>query len=462
LQIPKESNMKILRTTNVLAGLMALTLLTAAPAATAQTNAELLKRVQQLEEQVRMLLDAKQVASINSAQVTTTPVAITEKRKPTEKPPGLGFEVGSTWVGYGGYIKLDAIFSEYSGGDSAISHLGEDFLVASTIPVGGESSGLKFHASAKASRFYFTTFTPTKAGHINTRFEMDYFGSVQGNEVISNSYASRLRHAYVNWRIDDVNAVLGGQSWSTFQNTAVLPDTLDFIGTVGTIFNRQAQLRYTRAFEKGNAQFSMENPSSTLYSGVDIMGGAFDDNSIPDLIARYNGSRGSFSYSLAGIFREIAIHTDEMDESRFGGAISFASKYKFGNDDIRIMLSGGNALGRYLGVGAFRDAQIELDKTISLIPQYGGFIAYRHPWSAKLRSSIVASAIAADNPGSADVTTPRAYQSLHVNLIYEPLPKLSFGGEYIWARRQDEGIHGTMPDDEGSLNRFQASLKYNF
>jgi len=454
--------MKIFRTVNVLAGLMALALLTVAPAANAQTNAELLKRVQQLEDQVRMLLDDRQIESVNNTAGKTAPLVATEESKPAEKPSGLGFAAGNTWVGYGGYIKLDAIFSDYSGGDNATSHIGEDFLVASTIPVGGENGGLKFHASAKASRFYFTTFTPTEDGHINTRFEMDYFGSIQGNEVISNSYASRLRHAYVNWQIDDVNAVLGGQSWSTFQNTAVLPDTLDFIGTVGTIFNRQAQIRYTRKFETGNAQFSMENPSSTFYSGGDITGGAFNDNAIPDLVARYNGSSGGFNYSLAAIFREITIHTDELDESGYGGAISFAGKYEFGGDDIRIMLNAGNALGRYLGVGAFRDAQIEVDKTISLIPQYGGFIAYRHPWNAKLRSSVVASAIVADNPDSADITTPRAYQSLHVNLIYEPLPRLSFGGEYIWARRQDEGVHGIRPDDEGNLNRVQASLKYKF
>jgi len=385
-----------------------------------------------------------------------------QNSKPDSRPAGLGFEVGSTWVGYGGYIKLDGIFSKYSGGESATSHIGEDFLVASTIPVGGESSHFKFHASAKASRFYLTTFIATPAGHINTRFEMDYFGSVQGTEVISNSYASRLRHAFVNWQIDDVNAVLGGQSWSTFQNTVVLPDTLDFIGTVGTIFNRQAQLRYTHKFEQGNAQFSIENPSSTFYSYGDVTGGDFDDNSMPDMVARYNGRSGNFSYSLAAILRNIAIHTDELDESEYGGAISIAGKYVLGRDDIRFMFSAGNALGRYLGVGAFRDAQIEMDNSISLISQYGGFIAYRHPWNARLRSSIVASAIAADNPGSAAANTPEAYQSLHVNLIYEPLPKLSFGGEYIWARRQDEAPHGLELDDEGSLNRLQLSMKYIF
>jgi hypothetical protein len=206
----------------------------------------------------------------------------------------------------------------------------------------------------------------------------------------------------------------------------------------------------------------MENPASTFYSGGGVTGGAFDDSSIPDLVARYNGNAGNFSYSVAAILREIAIHTDELDESELGGAISFAGKYKLGKDDIRFMFSAGNALGRYLGVGAFQDAQIEMDRTISLIPQFGGFFAYRHPWSPKLRSSIVASAIAADNPESAADTTPTAYQSLHLNLIYEPLPRLSFGGEYIWARRQDEGVHGSELDDEGSLNRVQASMTYTF
>ena len=50
--------MKISGAMHVLAGVMTLALLTIAPAASAQTNEELLKRVQQLEEQVRLLLDA--------------------------------------------------------------------------------------------------------------------------------------------------------------------------------------------------------------------------------------------------------------------------------------------------------------------------------------------------------------------------------------------------------------------
>ena len=450
------------RSVIVVAHFMIVVLFLGVPLANAQTNEELLKRVQQLEEQVRMLLAASPEAfAVEEKAVPTRPVN-TATKKVSEIPKGLGFDVGTTRVGYGGYVKLDMIFSGYSGGNGATSSIGEDFLVASTIPVGGERSGTRFNASAKASRFYLTTFTPTKTGHVNTRFEMDYFGSVQGNEVVSNSYASRLRHAYVNWQIDDNNAVLGGQSWTTFQNAGVLPDTLDFIGTVGTIFNRQAQIRYTRKLSAGNVQISVENPSTILYSGGGITGGVFDDNSIPNFIVRFNGKAGDFDYSVAAISREIAYKSEGLDETEFGGAVSLAGKYRFGNDDIRFMASAGSVLGRYLGVCAFRDGQIGVDGKIELIPQYGGFIAYRHPWNTKLRSSIVASAIAANNPDGVAATTPKAYQSLHLNLIYEPIPKLSFGGEYIWARRQDEGVHGPLPDDDGRLNRFQASMKYAF
>ncbi len=77
-----------------------------------------------------------------------------------------------------------------------------------------------------------------------------------GNETSTNTYAVSLRQAYVSW-----NKWLAGQTWSNFMDVAALPDAVDFVGTTdGTIFVRQAQLRYT----KGPWSFSVENPQTTV------------------------------------------------------------------------------------------------------------------------------------------------------------------------------------------------------
>src|SRR5690606_556444 len=76
--------------------------------------------------------------------------------------------------------------------------------------------------------------------------EADFFGggsnALAGNETATNTYAVTLRHAYVSW-----NNWLAGQTWSNFMDVAALPDAVDFVGpTDGTVFVRQAQVRYTK------------------------------------------------------------------------------------------------------------------------------------------------------------------------------------------------------------------------
>ena len=46
--------------------------------------------------------------------------------------------------------------------------------------------------------------------------------------------------------------------------------------------------------------------------------------------------------------------------------------------------------------------------------------------------------------------------SLHVNIIYSPVPKMDFGVEYIYADREIEsGV-------DGDMSRFQFSAKYAY
>ncbi|GAA5524798.1 hypothetical protein Maes01_01357 [Microbulbifer aestuariivivens] len=373
--------------------------------------------------------------------------------------PGRSASAGGSNLQIGGYVKLDTIFSDYSDGRAATAGIGEDFLVPSTIPVGGESGDAKYHAHAKSTRLFVKTSTPLGAGQVNTHLELDAMASGQGDERISNSYAQRLRHAYIDWQMDDSRSLLAGQTWSTFFNVGALPDGLDFVGPVGTIFERQPQLRYTQKFGSGSLQLAAENPATTLYNGTE---NPYDDNSSPDLILRYNNSAGAFSYSLASMSRELAYETDDLRASKRGYAISLSGKLQLGADDIRFMYSHGNALGRYMGLNGYRAGIIEADGGIGLIDQSGGFIAWRHPWNEHWRSNAVFSMSSADNPDTVTDTTAAGYRSAHLNLLYSPTPKLTLGGEYIMATKQVENVSGSLADDEGDLQRLQFSVKYAF
>ncbi|WP_285765347.1 DcaP family trimeric outer membrane transporter, partial [Biformimicrobium ophioploci] len=299
---------------------------------------ELQLKIEELQAQVKRL--AEETA------------AIKENPEPQAKPAS-----GGTTYQFGGFVKMDSAISDYSDGTNATAGIGEDFLVASTIPVGGESGDAKFHAHAKTSRLFFKSSTDLGGGSaVKTHIEIDAIASGQGDERISNSYSQRLRHAFVDWQIDANRSLLAGQSWSTFFNVGALPEGMDFVGPVGTIFERQPQLRYTHKIGSGSIQIAAENPATTLYNGTQ---NPYDDNSSPDIVLRYNNSLGGLNYSVASMSRELAYEVGTDRESKRGYAISLSGKYQFGKDDIRFMYNYGNAIGRYMGLNAFRGGAID-------------------------------------------------------------------------------------------------------
>ena len=433
---------------SLIAGLLLIVLPLAAAAETLESETPQQETLEQRVERLEQALAEKEVSS-NAIKVN-----------------------GTTEYRFGGYVKLDAIASQYSDGERALAGVGDDFLVASVIPVGGESGDAHLDMHAKHSRIWFKTTTATELGTVGSYIEMDFGVNQIGDERISNSAASRIRHAYLNWQYDADSSILAGQTWSTFFNVGSLPDTLDFVGPVGTLFERQAQVRWTHALSRTSSlMFAVENPSSGLYgeSGSAAGASAYDNNALPDMVLRYDGKSGDFSYSLAGLLREVAYKQNFVnsqaqaivgDGSVYGYGLSFAGVWQLGADDLRLQLNAGNALGRYLGLQTYRDGVIEDNGDIDLIDSVGGYIAYRHFWAPKWRSSLVLSASSADNPSGVADTTAAAYQSAHANLIYAPVAALNFGIEYIHAIKAIERpVNG---DDSGDIDRLQLSAKYSF
>ncbi|MFV0477046.1 MAG: DcaP family trimeric outer membrane transporter [Parahaliea sp.] len=411
-------------------------------------------RIAELERQIAEL---KAQVSDNKETISTNAVEI-EKARPTKK---------GTQLTYGGFIQLDAISTDYSEGKPA-SGLIDDFIVPSLIPVeptsGSADSYNRFNMHAKTSRFFFTTKTKTDAGDISTRIELDFMLSPGGDERISNSWNSRLRHAFVQWDYAEGKSLLAGQSWSTFFNVGALPDVLDFVGPVGTLFVRQPQIRWT----SGQLQLALENPATRLneYNGSSVGTRLDNSENIPDIIARYNGKRGDLTWSVAAMARQLSYEArasnafEGSDDTRYGYGLSLAGKWVLGRDDIRFMLNYGDALGRYLGVNSYNDGYIDTSGDIDTIDQWGAFVAYQHYWSDHWRSTFSLSASGADNPDVGEFvgadSLASEYQSVHANLNWLPAPNLQIGGEYSYGRKELEDGR------KGDLNRLQFAVKYAF
>ncbi|MBY5921717.1 DcaP family trimeric outer membrane transporter [Ferrimonas balearica] len=269
-------------------------------------------------------------------------------------PSQAGFEIDITEndkLIFGGYIKLDA---RYVDGDIAY----RDFWIGSGTPL--EEDATQFRLFANETRFN----TKYIHGDVTGFIEMDFLGG-GGNEVISNSFHPRIRHAFISYK-----GVTAGQTWSTLMNTSAIPETADFAGaTVGLAFIRQGQIRYST----GGFAVSIENPES--------WGGDTSNDRLPDVIAKYTLKGDWGNVSLAGIGRELNTLGGNR-ETAFGGSLA-AKINTFGKDDLRLQLHLGE-LGRYISVGAAQDL---VGEEVESVTAY--LAAYRHFWTDTLRSTFL-------------------------------------------------------------------------
>ncbi|MBQ4831950.1 porin [Pseudoalteromonas sp. MMG010] len=360
--------------------------------------------------------------------------------------------IGDTEFNYGGYIKLDSMWSDYSAGAPAGSSVSRDFYVPSTTTVGDDNdSDTVFDMHARQSRFNFGTATALDNGkQIKTKIEIDFLASAAGgNERVSNSYAPRVRHAFVTY-----DGWLFGQTWSNFQNVAALPETLDFVGPAeGTVFVRQSQIKYTT----GAWSFSLENPESTITTtgGVRV---ATDDASLPDFTARYTHKADWGHVVVAALARQLTYKVGDVDANESSFGVSASGSVNLGEDNLKFMLTQGKGLGRYVGLNVAHGAVLNNDE-LDAIDSTSGFVAYQHKWNRQWRSTALYSFFSADNNTdllavSGDPT--ESSQSYSANILYSPVKRLTFGAEIKHATLELES------GNDGDMTRLQFSAKYAF
>ena len=367
--------------------------------------------------------------------------------------PSDGFRIGDHTVKFGGFVKVDAYATRYSGGDPVNGDALREFHIPGSIPIGGADEDTATDFNARQTRFWLTTGGMVGGHKIGTRMEMDFQTQPGVADQRTTSPANpTLRRAFItidNWLI--------GQEWTNFQNTAVLPESADFIGAAeGTVFARQVQVRYTR----GPFSVSVENPETTV---TPFGGGArvvADDNSLPDLTARYAISRPWGDLQFAGLLRQLKYENpaSNIDGTATGWGLSASTKIKVGaQDDVRLMLTGGEGIGRYVGLNFSNDAVLDASGELDAIGVIAGFAAYRHVWTPGWRSSLIWSAQRVDNDVLlTGASANRSAQSLHANLIWSPVTAFDLGAELMFAdRKLESGL-------DGDMTRLILFAKYGF
>ncbi|WP_218668150.1 DcaP family trimeric outer membrane transporter [Vreelandella utahensis] len=385
--------------------------------------------------------------------------AVSEAPQPDRDNPylvrdGDGIKIGRTTISFDGFIKADAIFGSNGDGTKNTYSVGipRNFAAAASS---GESDW-KTGFTARESRLAIGSKTDEVAGHtLRTYLEMDFNqdADAPGNEVVSNSYAPRLRQAYGSW-----NGWTAGQTYTTFTNLAALPDILNQGYMAAFIYTTQPQLRYTMAAPGGKFMAALENPEDGFGTT------SYDDQSYPDLTARYQLRNRYGIYSVSGVLRNME-HDNPAgeDDEKLGGAVSLSARIPtIGRDDLRLQYSYGH-LGRYMGLFTYPDVDLgeQAAGEVDPLTTYGATAAYRHFWSPTWRSSLVLSQTEivedlAFSPSGALGDFDKV-ASIHANLIWQAHENFQVGLEYAhWDFR------AIANDSNSQYEQVMASAKYSF
>jgi len=302
--------------------------------------------------------------------------------------------------------------------------------------------------SARDSRLWVKTRTPSQYGMVRALIETDFWGS-NGSETVANSHGLRLRHAYV-----QVGPWTAGQTNSVF-NAAVTMDTL--YDALDYTLVRQPLLRYEAQNEGWSWALSLEEPETTLYNAAGTLLTPNDDR-LPDIGGRLRlfASRGEAGAAvmLRRLYHDGAVAG--TSDSALGWGINTYAMVRLGGDgELYGGLAGGEGIGRYLAYNAFPAGSVDAEGDIRVQPSWGAHLGYRHWWRDDLRSTAAVSGVRTDN-GIAVGTLTRQSGSLQLNLIWTPLKDLLTGVEYAHARRETEAGDGLDAD----LLRF--CLRYEF
>lgn len=425
---------------------------------TAAVIADLKRRIEALEQQ----LAARPPAEASAPAVPAIAPASAAASALASNGNGNGGDFKLAW---GGYVKADAIVSRFSDAPVAQS-LGRDAYIPNAVPVAATENARTYtDLHAKETRLYLRG-SGLMYGHkvaINAEFDFISGQIGQGiagapNEAVTNPYNPAFRLGYI-----DFDHLRIGQDWTTLQNMVALPDIVDVINWPGegTVFGRQTMIRYTW----GPLAMALENTESTVAAAGGNSFTVTDDNTVPDLVWRYTlKTDGRGEYTVSGALRQISDRgtVGGGNDTAFGYGLSIAGKIPlWGQDDLRFTVSGGDGFGRYLALNTVGDAIVDARGKLQTVEIYNGFVAWHHPWNDQWRSNLALSAFHA-NTGQAATgsmfgsAVSRNVRSATINLLYSPIPKITFGAEYRYARRD------TVGNLSGDMSRLQFSARYNF
>jgi hypothetical protein len=336
-----------------------------------------------------------------------------------------------TQVGIHGFTEGQTIFDITNG-------LNNNEFDTSFIPIPSEPSQTKF--SVNPSKFAISTATPVPSGRLNTMVTVDFNGQLDAP-------VPRLRVTYGEFINDDLNfALLAGQTFTTMVDLKAQPETLDFAGPTGLFARRQPVAKFSKLFGREIlTELAMETPEGSIF--IDAM----PLSKVPAFVGAVNwlpnGDRIR-NLRLAGLARALnAEGPDGSQYSAFGWAVVGSGRVMLPlfceKNNLAFNVQFGDGYGGQLKSGP-ADAVLNLATseltTLPVFSTYGGLQLW---WTDSLRTNLVCGYNSVDNPGFIDGGALKSTLYTAVNLVWNPIDKVTVGIEYLYGNRKNEdGVSG--------------------
>ncbi|GAB2487512.1 DcaP family trimeric outer membrane transporter [Algoriphagus taiwanensis] len=344
----------------------------------------------------------------------------------------------------GGYFKADFV-GDFNG------TLDNSQFLMSTIPVEGQpeygNSGY-VNFFAKESRFNIDV-RRIEQGKVPLKLfiEGDFF---------NDETRFRLRHAYM-----VVGNFIFGQTWTTLSFLEAMPNMIDFAAGDALYGGRTVQVRYQKKVNEkillavGLEQLSflgIENPDELVGKAIRKM---------PLLALRMDYSWKTGILFMGGSVAQLAwdggLNGISPNALQINGAIAGRQYYSGKRGYFTFGMSYGQGAGENIIAFAGSNANAVLSANgLKTIPALSSSLGLNFKWTDQWASNIHYAYGWLETPADRDPFALKRGGIGHLNLIYNPIKRISTGLEYIW------GAQRTTNDSFGRASRLQFMTKFEF
>lgn len=355
-----------------------------------------------------------------------------------------------------GFVQLDA-FSNTERLQPDWADVMRPSTITTSNNAGAYGAGGEFGMMVRSSQFGAKGKFEAGSHQLKTWFEFDLLetGSKAGETGL------HLRHAWGEW-----GRLGAGQTHSTFMDIGMFPNSHQYWGPAGMVFNRNAQIRYTIPFDSSSLAIALEQQNAGLDAGVLVeldptLGANVQAKSeAPDLVARYKHRFDRGHWQLAGVLRSLAYETvstpgNDPSGKELGWGLSASAGFRTaGANMLKLQVTTGAGIASFMNDGGSNLAPH--DGTGDAVPLTAMTAYYDHYWNDTWSTSVGYSFNDIDNRNQQldDAFSKGEYAT--GNVMHAPNEHISYSFETYWAERTDK--NGAA----GDAWRFQVSIKWDF